>query len=265
MRKKIIFFVIIFCIIVRFVNIFGITHCKPYKHGKKIAICISGRLRHFRDDFYSLNKYIFEPTQGDIFLCIDNDETKDDIHIAKQLYRPKKIVLLSERFQNKEQAMFYKIYKCNEMKNKYELDNNIYYDYVIRLRPDVYVYGYVDINKMCPRSLNIPVKSIYDTTYLNFNNYGITDMIAIGTPKIMDIYSECFFSLRENKLCNTPEYKLYEHIKLSDIEIKLFHLFFIPNWITLSEIFTKNFYKKIKEKSGEGFLDECKDTFGFSQ
>jgi hypothetical protein len=89
--------------------------------------------------------------------------------------RPKNIV-----------GMYYKIYKCNELKIKYEKKNNICYDLVIRCRPDIHINSYE-----------------FKTQYIFFNTVQIkrgdkgllSDLIFCGSSKTMNELSYIYHSL----------------------------------------------------------------------
>jgi hypothetical protein len=100
----------------------------------------------------------------------------------------------SSQSWNKEQArehdikcvysMFYGIYKCNELKEMYALENNIHYDYVIRLRYDV-----------APRKKLIC--SNYDPNFIYYQDLKqpdniISDWFNFGSNTIMNVYSSMF-------------------------------------------------------------------------
>jgi hypothetical protein len=132
-------------------------------------------------------------------------------------------------------SMFYGIYKCNELKEMYALENGFVYDYVIRLRFDVYP--------------NRPLKcSDYDPNYIytfdgKCSDEIIHDWINFGSNIVMNIYSSMFLNLEyinsyrfykkedrlvENKIYNIeegvygPEHMIRDLMKLFKIERKFF-------------------------------------------
>lgn len=84
-------------------------------------------------------------------------------------------------------SMFYSIFKCNELKEKYALENGVVYDYVIRLRFDALIRKplYCEfLQKDC----------IY------YQNLGqpddlISDWINVGSNCIMNVYSSIYLNL----------------------------------------------------------------------
>ena len=81
-------------------------------------------------------------------------------------------------------SMFYGIYKSNELKELFSLENNIHYDYVIRIRYDAL-------------PLNEIICSHYDPNYIYYINIGqpdniISDWFNMGSNMIMNCYSSLF-------------------------------------------------------------------------
>jgi len=85
-------------------------------------------------------------------------------------------------------SMFYGIYKSNELKELYALENGIVYDYVIRLRYDC-----------IPRKRLIC--SDYDPNYIYFQDISqpdniISDWFNMGSNVIMNCYASIFLNIQ---------------------------------------------------------------------
>lgn len=83
--------------------------------------------------------------------------------------------------------MFYSIFKCNELKEKYAQENGFVYDYVIRLRFDA-----VPLSPLICRN--------YDSNYIYYQDINqadelICDWINFGSNMIMNVYSSIYFNL----------------------------------------------------------------------
>lgn len=83
--------------------------------------------------------------------------------------------------------MFYSIFKCNELKEKYAQENGFVYDYVIRLRFDA-----IPLLPLICRN--------YDPNYIYYQNMNhpdelISDWINFGSNMIMNVYSSIYFNL----------------------------------------------------------------------
>ena len=128
-------------------------------------------------------------------------------------------------------SMFYGIFKVIELKETYALENNIHYDYVIRLRYDAIINQPI----VCK---NYNTNFIY---YANMNHKDnlISDWFNFGSNKIMNIYGSIFLNIeylncfdffkQEQRLKNTLEPSnicggLFEHT-IRDI----YTLFRIPS------------------------------------
>ena len=79
-------------------------------------------------------------------------------------------------------SMFYSLEKANDLKRKYEEENNFKYDCVVRMRSDQFFLKSVG-----------PLQS-YDMNVVNVHNeyahtdYGINDQFAFGNSELMDKY-----------------------------------------------------------------------------
>ena len=114
---------------------------------------------------------------------------------------------------------YYSIYKCNELKELYALENNIHYDYVIRIRFDI-----------TPKDKLIC--SNYDSNFIHYLDIGqpdelISDWLNFGSNCIMNVYASLFlhieylnkytFYKKNERLLNLLESSdecggLYEHM-----------------------------------------------------
>jgi hypothetical protein len=190
----------------------------------KVALCISGQMRTFKECIKLMNKHIIKPLKPDIFIhtypmsgiCTKGDNglqekiTYDDL---KQQYNyktavieerigdfyklgktqmPEKLQRLSSRNKGLIQ-MCYKIYQCNELKSNYEKEQDFKYDMVIRTRPDIRIYQPIPnklFNKENRNTLWIP-----QPDKPNLSEWIITDELALGSSQNMDIYSSLFLNL----------------------------------------------------------------------
>jgi hypothetical protein len=121
-------------------------------------------------NFYSnsiLHKYNFIPTL-EIFMSHFLTESGKEYYI------------------NMVHSMWYSIYKCNQLKLKFEQDNNIKYDIVIRSRFDTVFSNPIDFQR-------------YDINHVNVANTApdkqTRDWLAFSTSNNMDIYSNLFNEL----------------------------------------------------------------------
>lgn len=122
-------------------------------------------------------------------------------------------------FGNTTYSMFYSINYCNELKNFYERQNNVNYDLVIRIRPDIIFESDIDVSKL-----------IDDCVYTTNWPRHINDTFAIANKKNMDAYCCTYLHLKNilfdvynnneiNYLC--AESILYQSLKKQNIEVKI--------------------------------------------
>jgi len=196
----------------------------------RTALCLSGQMRTYKKCFPSLKKYILDPFKPDIFIHTWDEiggctieETKNvekiDEKDIKKFYNPKKIVI--EKFYDQYYAkkndiatpevvlkyaprfkpaipLFYKIYKCNQLKREYEQKNQFIYDMVIRLRPDIMIYDWIPDR----------VLENLDVLWVPWKNergqWLVKDTFVISNSEIIDKYSQVWEHLKrywEQPLC----------------------------------------------------------------
>lgn len=191
----------------------------------KIALCLSGHLRNFERAYPTLYFYLLKDYDVDIFIhtwdklgfscAFKTDNTLNDTSTklaeAEKLYKPKSIIVESVDFveelkrQGDEYAphlknepkhvghmasMFYKIYACNELKNKYQRESGIEYDCVVRCRPDLLFQNKVTIPTEKKAGVIWTPRALSSPDWYN-------DQFAVGAPNDMDLYSSVFFDIPE--------------------------------------------------------------------
>lgn len=103
-------------------------------------------------------------------------------------------------------SMHYSIFKANEMKKEYEKENDMVFDWVIRMRTDSdFRYEKLDLNLLNDK-LNIPSNE-------DWGNNSINDQFSIGTSHVMDLYSNLYNNLHYYQSVKYyPERILYSHL-----------------------------------------------------
>jgi hypothetical protein len=116
----------------------------------KIALCLSGQARSFKKGFEYHKKNLLDKYDVDVFI---HTWKGDDIDELAKLYKPVDILIedrLTEDFDsmytntpNAEKwpprftvAMFYSMFRSNELKVSHEMKEKFTYDWVIKSRPD---------------------------------------------------------------------------------------------------------------------------------
>ena len=116
--------------------------------------------------------------------------------------------------------MFYNIYKTNQLRLNYQKDNNVEYDFIIRIRPDINVDSNIDLK-------NIKIEN-NEIVMPNNNWFGyeaksmiVNDMFAIGTSDSMNIYSDLVNFIKkynDEGIRFHPETLLAYHLHINDIK-----------------------------------------------
>lgn len=220
----------------------------------KTAICFSGHLRTFFEVFHSVKDNIIDPLNADVFIHTwevigsptnktqaDNDlrSTLCDQQKVIDLAQPKKIAFESDKILEsfikdsddiilpEEQrkfvmthigyhvSMFYGIYQSNQLKCKYEIENNFKYDRVIRIRPDLFWETKL-VHSMFPNN-----DILYIPEIAQFCDEGMNDQVCIGSSSNMDIYSGIYHDIisyyRNNVTTARPEALFKYHINKHQI------------------------------------------------
>ena len=108
-------------------------------------------------------------------------------------------------------SMFYSIYQSNSLKRRYEIQNKIKFDKVIRIRFD---------SNFEDKILNLETLT-EDLCIPNDGDWcgGINDQFAVGSSKDMDIYCDMYNSFSMVKhIPYHPESMLREYLKIKNIE-----------------------------------------------
>jgi hypothetical protein len=172
----------------------------------KIALCLSGGLRNFKDTHYSFDQYLLSAHNVDVFFYgLENKEGQETNNAdLDRLYSPKtKVVNTQQAYdaipcpyhQPSVFYAFYNILMCNELKKKYENDNGFKYDLVIRSRTDYFWFRYITEQELELAKGNIMIPA--DWAFKSVNAYARADVFAFGSSKLMDEYSAMFNRLNE--------------------------------------------------------------------
>jgi hypothetical protein len=165
---------------------------------RKIAVCISGQIRTAVESAECFKSF-FQDEDIDVFIHTWYDHSLDNqdevISQLKNLYNPKKFQI--DESPNTDRLNFEVMLKTimlsNELKKKYEIENDIRYDVVVKYRFDILFqkdtkFPSYDIN---PRTLYYP-QGNEGVIHTDFNNHGMTDVIFWGDSQTIDIACESY-------------------------------------------------------------------------
>jgi hypothetical protein len=103
--------------------------------------------------------------------------------------------------------LWYNLFKVNQLRKNYATQNNINYDLVIRVRPDIGLVNEInlkDINiQYLENSILAPKNKIAGHWYYSASAPRMCDMFAISIPKVMDIYCDMFLTAANNFFTQT--------------------------------------------------------------
>ena len=121
----------------------------------------------------------------------------------------------------------YKFYLLNEERKRIEKNENILYDVVFKIRPDVYLNEYIDFSKFDMNKVNIPLDSKIDISKLRtpYDKY-VCDIIAFGSPILMNNYFNYYLKLDYlvEKYGTINETLLYHYLDENNILYNLFNI-----------------------------------------
>lgn len=179
---------------------------------KRIAIQYSGEIRHLLDCFnnHYENFFIKNPDYHiDIFAHLWAEVDDNRIDRINKLLNPVDICFEPQINFNREDivqdprfpwytpnmvSMFYGIEKVNDIRLDHEKKNNIEYDYIIRMRPDIlFLPDYIkNIEYYEKGFLHLKDYNPYESQGLP---YAINDYFAIGSPELINQYSKVYSNL----------------------------------------------------------------------
>ena len=194
----------------------------------KIALCLSGGLRNFKDTYYSFKHFLLDEYEVDVFFY--GLENKEGVEKNKEylidLYNPKKFQINSVDFYDKISCKynipssfygFYNVLKCNDLKSEYENENGFKYDIVIRSRTDYFWFRYLTDEEVNLSKSNIIIPE--EWAFKDVNYFARFDGFAIGSSKLIDDYSDLFNRIDEycNNILFHPESLCGYHLMINNI------------------------------------------------
>lgn len=201
----------------------------------KACVCISGHLRSFQEGKKEFQRFLIDPNPEwdfDFFIhtwdlrdwrTIEKDlETHRVLEDIKLCFSPKEIVIEKTREWNtqpymkyvKEErwlkkgfggkrskgehipAMYYSIYKSNELKKNFEIKNNFIYDLSIRHRTDLRLHKTVNLAEIYNmKDACIFLPDCDDSARQSGTN--IRDIFAISSSENIDYYSDVYRNIEK--------------------------------------------------------------------
>lgn len=222
----------------------------------KIAVCYRGHLRTLSKTFDNQKEFLFADHDVDFF-CHTWNVYDDQLDYIKEVVKPKRLLVEDvklfernpynsmtvsescmetnfekEKFLNDGYlqgrpynvlSMLYSLNKVNSLRKEYCQSENIQYDAVIVLRPDIYFYNHFEYNQTDIAKINI---SWFENIGEHLNNQiSIIDHIAFSSEENIDHYADCFLYLPayyfSQKIPMIPEVMLGYHVKSNSFEVNM--------------------------------------------
>lgn len=208
----------------------------------KIALYISGYLRSFKLNIDAIKEYIINKNDVDVYIHITttnehkylNEDYSFDF-IIKEL-NPKILIASDNLLFNSENETInniynqhYKFYLLNEERKNIEKIENFQYDLLFKIRPDVNLQNPINFDNDL-NIIHIPNDSKIDKGKLrNIDDGYLCDVMAYGSPNIMDKYFKLYKHLDNliEKYGTVNETLLYYFLLEKNIPYKLIELNYI--------------------------------------
>jgi hypothetical protein len=181
----------------------------------RLALCLSGQPRSYFEAQKYIKKNLLDKYNVDVFAhswripgALEQLTLSEQINfIYEPLYNisdfnlPESInsdmfVSNSSHPANFCTSMFYSIYRANEFRIRYEMQNNMKYDFVIRSRFDFALNKVIDFSSLESGTVYIP-KDVEGHSLLN-------DQFAIADSDAMNQYASTFLNLRKHYSRGVP-------------------------------------------------------------
>lgn len=215
----------------------------------KVAVLVSGMLRTFEETYPRLKKYIIDDLEPDIFFY--GYPNKKGMQYCqnkiKELWNPKdfqileytddlrkKICLDENKYEKNKRpetkvnnvlSAAYALKKCNDLRLKYQNDNHIDYDIILRIRPDYYFINYITKSQLESAKIGeILIPNEWD--FKEVHSLAVSDGIALSNNFSMNKYCElcnCIDKYFDEGIMFHPETYFGVHIDRMNLNRKVVH------------------------------------------
>jgi uridine kinase len=202
----------------------------------KTALLISGYLRGFETNIEYIKQHVIQDNQCDVYIHITGDDNDDkylnnpiSFDVVKKELNPKvvifsnNIVFTRDIKHNNLLNQNYKFYWLNEERKRIMSLENLSYDIIVKIRPDVYIREKLDYF-IEPNKIYIPIDSKMDIKKLKHSvDKHICDIIAYGDNDAMNIYFDFYRSIDKfiHLYGYVNETLLYHYLNQNNIQYEL--------------------------------------------
>jgi len=204
----------------------------------KVALCLSGHMRKYKETAPSIINNIINPTGADVFIYTSetlgyhnqfradaqhliNDKTQYHLNEINKLFRPKKIEIQPDSYMETfyEEIKTYLPHLVGDpnvpkspahmaaqyYKIWYCNDMRKYYERDTGVRYDIVIRARPDLFFTTPITQENLIQAKTKLSVPSIENYaGINDQFALGNPHMMDFYSMMYHSLPRYFRDNNP-------------------------------------------------------------
>lgn len=179
----------------------------------RVAVLISGYLRSFKDNLDNIKTNVVNKFDNvDIYIHITQNENNDDRYLNDSDIKkdveyiidnltPTSIIIEPNYNSNTTSVVnqWSKYYKINSIKKINEEIGSFRYDYVIKLRPDIFLINEIDKSVLVNNDIVYIAKDtkIDKQKLTKENDNYICDIMAIGSSEIMDKYFNIYNRLNQ--------------------------------------------------------------------
>ena len=252
----------------------------------RIAIQFFGHLRTYKKCFPALRKHLLSKYDCDIFMhtwdTIDHNTQTWHKNLSKSaikktnekeiisLYHPKLLKIEKQipkdlgtlTANNNEisifgiQSMFYSMKSANDLRQKYEEDKNVQYDFVVFIRPDILLLEAFEIEKFIKNYTQKELTScVFHTGRLKTANFDFEwvvgeDVFFFLKPKIADLLFSnlnnlCSYFKSQPVIPYGPEYFLIQEEEKRHLKPILLKYFWGQHFEILRPFTWKNFRRQL--------------------
>lgn len=216
---------------------------------QRVAVCLSGQARNYRQNLRFLRTFLRD-SGADVFFHLwdtpDKEYITRSLAPAAHVFQDQRAWFASEEFvdvarvaSRRERfapptrdrgsaAMFYGIWRANELKREHERASDFRYDVVVRIRLDLLSLD--TLNDVLDR-ISAAQQGLEDTIYVPdmAQSVGLNDQIAAGSSEAMDTYASAYQNLEAfaAKEYFNPEYFLLRHVLGQGLTIRTFPLEYV--------------------------------------
>lgn len=138
-------------------------------------------------ELYKPISYLIEAPRNFQKPCFNVPDKRIDSVVKMNAHKNMSCNNAKTHFVKQMTSMYYSIYKCNELKELYANENNIYYDYVIRIRFDLLPEYPLICSQLDPRFIHYIDMGQPDNI--------ISDWLNIGSNAIMNVYASMYLHM----------------------------------------------------------------------